>query len=57
MRNVLDVKPGFWKEHPELWWEVDEIVNEVEILKETIDNEIIPAAESFRIQKPDLQQD
>lgn len=57
MKSVLSVKPGFWKEHPELWWRMEDMVTEVERLKETIERENMPAAANFRSQNPDLRHD
>lgn len=54
MKNVLSIKAEFWKEHPDLYWEVDSIVVEVENLQETIEDELMPAAELFRGGRPDL---
>jgi hypothetical protein len=48
LKTVLSVDTGFWKQHEELWWAVQEIVVELEAIKETIDNELVPAAEKFK---------
>jgi CDI immunity proteins len=48
LKNVLSIDLHFWREYPDLWWKVQEIVGEVESTKKTIDDEIRPAAEVFR---------
>jgi hypothetical protein len=48
LNAVLSVDPGFWQMHPEHSWKVEEILSELESLRDTIEKIIIPAAESFR---------
>ena len=48
LKNVLSVRPEFWSEHPELYWQVDGVITELEILRDTIEKQLMPAAESFR---------
>lgn len=48
LKNVLQVKPEFWREHKELWGKVEAIVAEVESLRNTIDRDLLPAAAVFR---------
>ncbi len=47
LKNVLDVKPEFWQENPELYWKTKAILFEIEALKKTIEEEILPAGENF----------
>lgn len=53
LKNVLGIEPGFWKDHPELYWEVHEILGETEILRDTITEQLLPAGELFRAGRPD----
>ena len=48
LKTVLSIDLTFWQEHPDLWWTVEEIVGELEGVKKTIDEEILPAIEVFK---------
>jgi hypothetical protein len=48
MKNVLSVSREFWVDNPKLYWEVHELLVEVEILRKTIDEDIMSAASTFR---------
>lgn len=48
LNTLLTVDTGFGEQHEALWWAVQEIVVEFEAIKQTIDNELVPAAEKFK---------
>jgi len=48
LKNVVSIDLSFWREYPDFWWKVEEIVGEVESIKKTIDEELLPAVEVFR---------
>lgn len=50
LNGVLRLPADFWMEEQELWWQINEIVTEVELLKESIE-ELAPAIESFKTLK------
>ena len=45
---MVSIDLSFWREYPDFWWKVEEIVGEVESIKKTIDEELLPAVEVFR---------
>ena len=51
--SVLGVQLEFWREHQDLWWEVEKIVFEVESLRQWVDDTFMPAAEVFRRARKD----
>jgi hypothetical protein len=57
MQNVLRVPSEFWNDNSQFWWAVHEIVVEMENIRDTIKNEIMPAAKAFRTMNPDLHTD
>ncbi|MEW6130459.1 MAG: contact-dependent growth inhibition system immunity protein [Acidobacteriota bacterium] len=48
LKNVLRINSFFWQENPELHQKMRAIIFEVESLKKTIEDEILPAAEKFK---------
>jgi hypothetical protein len=53
LKQVLSVKREFWKEHKELYCDVESIIGELEIISATIENQLLPATELFRGGRPD----
>ena len=49
LQSVLKDPGDFWNDNLELHWDVCEIVSELEIIQRTIINEIMPAAEAFKL--------
>ena len=45
--SVLRLPANFWADEPELWWQVNEIVTEIEFLKEAIED-LAPRIENFK---------
>jgi hypothetical protein len=54
---VLRVPREFWNDNPQLWWAVYEIVGAIEIIRDTLDESIMPAAQAFKAMNPDLDAD
>ena len=48
LASVLQLPAEFWKEHSELWWQVNEAVSDVEDLRQAIE-ELSPAIREFQI--------
>jgi hypothetical protein len=46
--SVLSIPDKFWKEHPDLYWELSEIMNSVMTLRKTIEEAVIPEIERLR---------
>lgn len=45
--HILRLPAQFWVDHPELWWQTNEIVGELESLRQTLE-ELSPDIETFR---------
>jgi CDI immunity proteins len=46
--NVLRVSNEFWEQHQDLYWQLIELTPEIEGLKETIDEEMMPEIQRLR---------
>jgi hypothetical protein len=53
LMSVLKTAKPFWVAHPHLWWEVDQIVDEVRFVGQTIEDAILPAANQFDEARPE----
>jgi hypothetical protein len=47
LHNVLQLKAPFWEEHPELAWEVQQILFEVEAVRKSIED-LAPQTQQFQ---------
>lgn len=52
LKQVLTVELKFWQENAELYRAVNALITKVEILRDTIENQLLPAAEVFRSSEP-----
>jgi hypothetical protein len=48
LENVLKVPDEFWKRHPHLYWNLTEIIGEIETLRERIEEAVMPEIQRFR---------
>ncbi|HLM01017.1 MAG TPA: contact-dependent growth inhibition system immunity protein [Pyrinomonadaceae bacterium] len=52
LHSVLNIAPAFWKENPNLWFEVEEIAYDAELLVEYFQKNVAPALKNFRQSAP-----
>ena len=52
LNSVLRLPADFWLEEQELWWQINEIVTEVEIIQQSIE-ELTPEIEKFKSLQPE----
>ena len=55
LKSVVSVDKEFWENNPELWYEVEEIIVQAEIIIETFQQTILPEITKFRKNNPDGQ--
>ena len=55
LKSVVSVDKEFWENNPELWYEVEEIIVQAEIIIETFQQTIFPETTKFRKNNPDGQ--
>lgn len=55
LKSVVSVDKKFWKNNPELWYEVEEIIVQTELIVETFQQTILPEITKFRKNNPDGQ--
>lgn len=55
LSSVLSVNQEFWRENPHLWWEVEEIVYEAELIVENFQKNIVPEIKRFREFAPEVK--
>jgi hypothetical protein len=55
LESVVSVDKEFWENNPELWYEVEEIVFQAELIIQTFQQTIFPEIESFRKNNPNEQ--
>lgn len=48
LRSVLQVKPQFWRENPDLWVEVGFIADRVEMHIKSLEKMFVPSIKNFR---------
>jgi len=48
LKQVLSLEPEFWRTHTELYKEVEKVISDLEIIRDTIENELLLAAGHFR---------
>jgi CDI immunity proteins len=46
--SVLSVSSEFWEHHQKLYWDLAEIMTEIEISKERLDKDIMPSIQKLR---------
>lgn len=52
LKTVVSIDEKFWKNNPELWFEVDEIVFFAELIMQTFQQTVMPEIDKFRKNKP-----
>jgi len=45
---VLRIQTNFWQDNPDLWWQVAELVTEVECIRETLETAFPSAIQNFQ---------
>lgn len=56
LSSILEVNQKFWQENPQLWWGVEEIVYEAELIVENFRKEIEPKIKHFRQFEPKIME-
>ena len=53
LKAVVSVDESFWKDNQKLWFEVEEIIFEAELILQTFQQTVMPEVERFRKNKPE----
>ena len=57
LSSVLEVNQNFWREDPQLWWEVEEIAYESELIVENFLKDVVPKIKHFGQFEPKIIED
>lgn len=55
LSSVLSVNRNFWQKNPHLWWELEEIIYEAELIVENFQKNIAPEIKRFREFAPEIK--